>query len=115
MIPCRLKIITANINPDEQISDTEIIKYVSKCNNPLKSSESDFLKQSSQQQPEEEEKNMEIQNEEEDEDIIIIYDKNDLVKKKRIKISKEKVYLIDGLFSSTNMSSVKPNKKSSQN
>ena len=115
MIPCRLKIITANINPDEQISDTEIIKYVSKCNNPLKSSESDFLKQSSQQQPEEEEKNMEIQNEEEDEDIIIIYDKNDLVKKKRIKISKEKVYLIDGLFSSTNMSSVKPNKKSNQN
>ena len=115
MIPCRLKIITANINPDKQISDTEIIKYVSKCNNPLKSSDSDFLKQSSQQQPEEEEKNMEIQNEEEDEDIIIIYDKNDLVKKKRIKISKEKVYLIDGLFSSTNMSSVKPNKKSSQN
>jgi len=37
-----------------------------------------------------------------------------LVKKKRIKISKEKVYLIDGLFSSTNMSSNKPNKKSNQ-
>ena len=114
MIPCRLKIITANINPDEQISDTEIIKYVSKCNNPLKSSESDFLKQSSQQQPEEEEKNMEMQNEDEEEDVVIIFDKNDLIKKKRIKISKEKVYLIDGLFSSTNMSSNKPNKKSNQ-
>ena len=82
MIPCRLKIITANINSDEQISDTEVIKYVSQCINPLKSSEADFLKQSSQQQPEEEEKNMEKQNEEEDEDIIIIYDKNDLVKKR---------------------------------
>ena len=114
MIPCRLKIITANINEDEQISDTEIIKYISKCINPLKSSESDFLKQSSQQQQEEEEKNMEIQNEEEDDEITIIYDKNDLMKKKRIKISKEKVYLIDGLFSSTNMSSTKPNKKANQ-
>ena len=114
MIPCRLKIITANINKDEQISDTEIIKYVSKCINPLKSSESDFLKQSSQQQQEEEEKNMEIQNEEEDDEVTIIYDKNDLMKKKRIKISKEKVYLIDGLFSSTNMSSTKPNKKANQ-
>ena len=114
MIPCRLKIITANINENEQISDTEIIKYVSKCINPLKSSESDFLKQSSQQQQEEEEKNMEIQNEEEDDEVTIIYDKNDLMKKKRIKISKEKVYLIDGLFSSTNMSSTKPNKKANQ-
>ena len=114
MIPCRLKIITANINSDEQISDTEVIKYVSQCINPLKSSEADFLKQSSQQQPEEEEKNMEKQNEDEDEDVVIIFDKNDLVKKKRIKISKEKVYLIDGLFSSTNMSSNKPNKKSNQ-
>ena len=114
MIPCRLKIITANINEDEQISDTEIIKYISKCINPLKSSESDFLKQSSQQQQEEEEKNMEIQNEEEDDEVTIIYDKNDLMKKKRIKISKEKVYLIDGLFSSTNMSSTKPNKKANQ-
>ena len=114
MIPCRLKIITANINSDEQISDTEVIKYVSQCINPLKSSEADFLKQSSQQQPEEEEKNMEMQNEDEDEDVVIIFDKNDLVKKKRIKISKEKVYLIDGLFSSTNMSSNKPNKKSNQ-
>ena len=114
MIPCRLKIITANINSDEQISDTEVIKYVSQCINPLKSSEADFLKQSSQQQPEEEEKNMENQNEDEDEDVVIIFDKNDLVKKKRIKISKEKVYLIDGLFSSTNMSSNKPNKKSNQ-
>ena len=114
MIPCRLKIITANINEDAQISDTEVIKYISQCINPLKSSEADFLKQSSQQQPEEEEKNLEIQNEDEDEDVVIIFDKNDLVKKKRIKISKEKVYLIDGLFSSTNMSSNKPNKKSNQ-
>ena len=114
MIPCRLKIITANINEDEQISDTEVIKYISKCINPLKSSESDFLKQSSQQQPEEEEKNMEIQNEDIDEDVVIIFDKNDLIKKKRIKISKEKVYLIYGLFSSTNMTSNKPNKKSNQ-
>ena len=114
MIPCRLKIITANINEDAQISDTEVIKYISQCINPLKSSEADFLKQSSQQQPEEEEKNMEKQNEDEDEDVVIIFDKNDLVKKKRIKISKEKVYLIDGLFSSTNMSSNKPNKKSNQ-
>ena len=114
MIPCRLKIITANINKDAQISDTEVIKYISQCINPLKSSEADFLKQSSQQQPEEEEKNMEMQNEDEDEDVVIIFDKNDLVKKKRIKISKEKVYLIDGLFSSTNMSSNKPNKKSNQ-
>ena len=114
MIPCRLKIITANINEDAQISDTEVIKYISQCINPLKSSEADFLKQSSQQQPEEEEKNVEMQNEDEDEDVVIIFDKNDLVKKKRIKISKEKVYLIDGLFSSTNMSSNKPNKKSNQ-
>ena len=114
MIPCRLKIITANINENAQISDTEVIKYISQCINPLKSSEADFLKQSSQQQPEEEEKNMEKQNEDEDEDVVIIFDKNDLVKKKRIKISKEKVYLIDGLFSSTNMSSNKPNKKSNQ-
>ena len=114
MIPCRLKIITANINEDAQISDTEVIKYISQCINPLKSSEADFLKQSSQQQPEEEEKNMEKQKEDEDEDVVIIFDKNDLVKKKRIKISKEKVYLIDGLFSSTNMSSNKPNKKSNQ-
>ena len=114
MIPCRLKIITANINEDAQISDTEVIKYISQCINPLKSSEADFLKQSSQQQPEEEEKNIEMQNEDEDEDVVIIFDKNDLVKKKRIKISKEKVYLIDGLFSSTNMSSTKPNKKANQ-
>ena len=114
MIPCRLKIIAANINEDEQISDTEVIKYISKCINPLKSIDTDFLKQSSQQQPEEEEKNKEIQNEEEEEDVVIIFDKNDLIKKKRIKISKEKVYLIDGLFSSTNMTSNKPHKKSNQ-
>ena len=114
MIPCRLKIIAANINEDEQISDTEVIKYISKCINPLKSIDTEFLKQSSQQQPEEEEKNKEIQNEDEEEDVVIIFDKNDLIKKKRIKISKEKVYLIDGLFSSTNMTSNKPHKKSNQ-
>ena len=63
----------------------------------------------------EEEKNMELQNDEEEEDIVIIYDQNDINKKKKIKISKEKVYLIDGLFSSTNMSTIKSNKKPSQN
>ena len=112
MNPCRLKIIVANINPDEKISDTESIKYVSKNNNSLNNFEEDQLKQVPKQ---EEEKNMELQNDEEEEDIVIIYDQNDINKKKKIKISKEKVYLIDGLFSSTNMSTIKSNKKPSQN
>ena len=111
MNPCRLKIIVANINPDEKISDTESIKYVSK-NIILNNNEVDNLKLIPKQ---EEEKNMELQNEEEEEDIVIITDQNDLNKKKKIKISKEKVYLIDGLFSSTNMSTIKSNKKSNQN
>ena len=111
MNPCRLKIIVANINPDEKISDTESIKYVSK-NIILNNNETDNLKLIPKQ---EEEKNMELQNEEDEEDIVIITDQNDLNKKKKIKISKEKVYLIDGLFSSTNMSTIKSNKKSNQN
>ena len=112
MNQCRLKIIVANINPDEKISDTESIKYVSKNNNSLNNFEEEQLKQVPKQ---EEEKNMELQNDEEEEDIVIIYDQNDINKKKKIKISKEKVYLIDGLFSSTNMSTIKSNKKPSQN
>ena len=112
MNPCRLKIIVANINTDEKISDTESIKYVSKNNNSLNNFEEEQLKQVPKQ---EEEKNMELQNDEEEEDIVIIYDQNDINKKKKIKISKEKVYLIDGLFSSTNMSTIKSNKKPSQN
>ena len=116
MNPCRLKIIAANINPDSQISDTESIKYISKCinNNPINNFDEDLLKQIPN---EEEEKNMEMKNEEE-EDIVIIYDQKDYNKKKKIKISKEKVYLIDGLFSSTNMSTSsvsKTNKKQNQN
>ena len=83
-------------------------EYFSDCNN----FEEEQLKQVPKQ---EEEKNMELQNDEEEEDIVIIYDQNDINKKKKIKISKEKVYLIDGLFSSTNMSTIKSNKKPSQN
>ena len=112
MNPCRLKIITANINPDENISDTEAIKYISMHYNSLTSSQSENIKSIPKQ---EEEKNVEPLNDEEEEDIIIITDKNDLNKKKKIKISREKVYLIDGLFSSTNMSTSKPNKKPNQN
>mgnify|MGYP006916116165 FL=1 len=113
MNPCRLKIITANINPDENISDTEVIKYISKYINSLTFSQSENIKSIPKQ---EEEKNVEPLNDEEEEDVIIISDKNDLNKKKKIKISREKVYLIDGLFSSTNMStSSKINKKSNLN
>ena len=120
MNPCRLKIIAANINPDSHISDTESIKYISKCinninNNPINNYDEDHLKQIPNK---EEEKNMELQNEEEEEDIVIIYGQKDLNKKKKIKITKEKVYLIDGLFSSTNMSTtsaIKPNKKPNHN
>ena len=113
MNPCRLKIITANINPDENISDTEVIKYISKYINSISYSESENIKSLQKQ---EEEKKVEPLNDEEEEDVIIISDKNDLNKKKKIKISREKVYLIDGLFSSTNMSTTsKINKKSNQN
>ena len=112
MNPCRLKIITANINPDETVSDTEVIKYVSKCNNIFTSIDPETIKISQN----EEEKNNELHNvEEEEDDVVIIYDKNDLLKKKKIKISREKVYLIDGLFTSTNMSTAKPDKKINQN
>ena len=113
MNPCRLKIITANINPDENISDTEVIKYISKYIHALTYSQSENIKSIPKQ---EEEKKVEPLNDEEEEDVIIISDKNDLNKKKKIKISREKVYLIDGLFSSTNMStSSKINKKSNLN
>jgi hypothetical protein len=44
MNPCRLKIITANINPDETVSDTEVIKYVSKCNNIFTSIDPETIK-----------------------------------------------------------------------
>ena len=112
MNPCRLKIIVANINPEPEISDTESIKYVSKYinSNPINNYEEDILKQIPKK---EEEKNMELKNGEEEEDVVIIYDQKDLYKKKKIKIRKEKVYLIDGLFSSTNMSTsaTKPIKK----
>ena len=116
MNPCRLKIIVANINPEPEISDTESIKYVSKYinSNPINNYEEDILKQIPKK---EEEKNMELKNGEEEEDVVIIYDQKDLYKKKKIKIRKEKVYLIDGLFSSTNMSTTasKPIKKINQN
>ena len=114
MNPCRLKIIVANINPEAEISDTESIRYVSKYinNNLTKNFEEDIIKPIPKK---EEEKNMELKNEEED-DVVIIYDQKDLYKKKKIKIRKEKVYLIDGLFSSTNMSTstTKPIKKINQ-
>ena len=91
MKPCRLKIITACINPDEKESDTEIIHYVSKNDNTLSNIQYNNIM--------EEEKNINSDNlKEEEEEAIIIRDKDDLKKKK--KISKEKVYLIEGLFSS---------------
>ena len=58
MNPCRLKIITANINPDETVSDTEVIKYVSKCNNIFTSIDPETIKISQN----EEEKNNELHN-----------------------------------------------------
>ena len=91
MKPCRLKIITACINPDEKESDTEVIHYVSKNDKKLSNKQYNNI---------EEEKNINSDNlKEEEEEAIIIRDKDDLIKKKH-KISKEKVYLIEGLFSS---------------
>ena len=110
---CRLKIITANINPDPQTSDTEIIKYLSKSKNDNNNEITENEKENNGLI--EEEKNNEMQNEEnEEEEIVIIRDKDDLIKsnKNKSKISKEKIYLIDGLFSSTNMTSQNQNKKS---
>ena len=90
MKPCRLKIITACINPNENESDTEEIHYVSQ-NKKYSYHYNDDNRIS------EEEKNInnDFQNEEEEKEIII-RDKDELKSKKRI--SKGKVYLIDGLF-----------------
>ena len=89
MKPCRLKIITACINENENESDTEEIHYVSQ-NKKLSYQYNDDNKIS------EEEKNINnFQNEEEEKEIII-RDKDEPKTKKRI--SKGKVYLIDGLF-----------------
>ena len=120
MSVCRLKIITVNISPDPQNSDSEEIKYISQCNNSLFGNiinnnnegekEKNILR--SAKKHSEEEKNMEQNEENEEEEVIIIRDKNDLLKKNKNKIiSKEKIYLIDGLFSSTNMTSTNNNKK----
>ena len=98
MKPCRLKIITAYINQDEKESDKEVIHYVSQ-NEKLKSEYKNI--NTCKDNILEEEKNIftEVKIDDEEEEVII-RDKNDL-KKKKIKINKEKVYLIDGLFSST--------------
>ena len=90
MKPCRLKIITACINPNENESDTEEIHYVSQ-NKKFSYHYNDDNRIS------EEEKNInnDFQNEEEEKEIII-RDKDELKTKKRI--SKGKIYLIDGLF-----------------
>ena len=90
MKPCRLKIITACINPDENEPDTEVIHYVSQ-------NKSFSFKYMDDNKISEEEKNIfnDFQNEEEEREIVI-RDKDELKTKKRI--SKGKVYLIDGLF-----------------
>ena len=89
MKPCRLKIITACINENENESDTEEIHYVSQ-NKKFSYHYNDDNRIS------EEEKNINnLQNEEEEREIII-RDKDEPKTKKRI--SKGKVYLIDGLF-----------------
>ena len=91
MKPCRLKIITACINPDENEPDTEVIHYVSQN----KSFSFQYIDDDNKIS--EEEKNIfnDFQNEEEEREIVI-RDKDELKTKKRI--SKGKVYLIDGLF-----------------
>ena len=107
MKPCRLKIITAVINEDEKESDKEVIHYVSLNEKkiPDKNIEYNNINLKKEEIFNEEEKNINLndQNDEEEEEAIIIRDKNDLIKKK-IKINKEKVYIIDGLFSSTHKS-----------
>ena len=108
MKPCRLKIITAFINPDEKESDKEVIHYVSLNKKVQEESQDKYKNIDLKKEELEEEKNIngdELKDEEEEEEIII-RDKNDL-KKKKIKISKEKVYLIDGLFSSTHITAKK--------
>ena len=98
MKPCRLKIITALINPEENKSDEEVIHYVSQNKKYI----SQY--QDNNKNLEEEEKNLNVALQNEKEDAIIIRDKDD-IKKKKIRIPKEKVYLIDGLFT-TNHSGV---------
>ena len=109
MKPCRLKIITAFINPDEKESDKEVIHYVSLNEKTIPEYQEKFINPNlKNEEIEEEEKNIIIDDhkEEEEEEEVIIRDKNDL-KTKKIKINKEKVYLIDGLFSSTHNSTKK--------
>jgi hypothetical protein len=105
MKPCRLKIITALINEDEKASDKEIIHYVSLNEKKISDNKLEYnninLKKEENFNEEEKSINFNQQNDEEEEEAIIIRDKDDLIKKK-IKINKEKVYLIDGLFASTN-------------
>ena len=102
MKPCRLKIITALINPDPNKSDEEVIHYVSQNKKYITQI------QDNNKNLEKEKKNLKnVQLNVEEEDEIIIRDKND-IKKKKIKIPKEKVYLIDGLFT-TNHTGIKKN------
>ena len=98
MKTCRLKIITANINPDKNESDAEIIHYVSQNKNS-----SQQYEMNSQKIEEEKNINIYLKNEEE-EDAIIIRDKNDLIKPKKVV---GKAYLINGLFSKNNKNSKK--------
>ena len=112
MKPCRLKIITAYINPNEKERDKEIIHYVSKNERILPENQEVYnnlnTKLKKNEIDEEEEKNINIdeqKDKEEEEEAVIIRDKNDLKKKK--KINKEKVYLIDGLFTSTHNINIK--------
>lgn len=93
MKTCRLKIITANINPDKNESDAEIIHYVSQNKNSSQQYEIN-----SKEIEEEKNINIYLKNEEE-EDAIIIRDKNDLIKPKK---PTGKVYLINGLFPKNN-------------
>ena len=132
MKQCRLKIITAYINRDGKEPDKEIIHYVSENQKDISEYQQDY---NINFKKEEVEKNIigDIQKDEEEEEAIIIRDKNDLIKKKKQKINKEKVYVIDGLFSSNakvtkknlfknpvqinnlNISHVKLNKKKEKN
>ena len=95
---CRLKIITASINPDKNESDAEIIHYVSQNRNP-----SQQYEMSPKEIEEEKNINVYLKNEEE-EDAIIIREKNDLIKPKKVV---SKVYLINGLFSKNNKNTKK--------
>ena len=106
MKPCRLKIITACIQPEENEPDKEIIHYISKN---IK-----IMPEDPNEEIIEEDNNIITENlkedEEEEEEEIIIRDKSDTKKKKaKIKINKEKIYSIDGLFSSSNRNSLRKN------